>query len=102
MTPSEPISYKASSSSAFAKLHLKPKGTHQRHAYSDGSIATPTPATLHSLEDLTSKVLCNVRYIADSVAVRKEIPAAGAVAVVIEPGAEDEVGCDTEEETDGH
>lgn len=30
---------------------------------------------------------------------REEIPPAGAVAVVVEPGAEDEVCCDAEEET---
>jgi hypothetical protein len=30
--------------------------------------------------------------------VRKQVPAAGAVAVVVEPGAEDEVGRDGEEE----
>ena len=28
----------------------------------------------------------------------QQIPAAGAVAVVVEPGAKDEVGCDAEEE----
>lgn len=69
------------------------------HAHLDGRVPAPTPAALHSLEDLTPKVLCNVRNVADSITVRKEIPAAGAVAVVVEPGAEDEVGCNAEEET---
>lgn len=32
---------------------------------------------------------------------REEVPAPGAVAVVVEPGAEDEVGGDAEEDTGG-
>lgn len=39
--------------------------------------------------------------VAEGITVREEIPATGAVAVVVEPGAEDQVGGDAEEDTKG-
>ena len=66
---------------------------------SDSGVTTPTPATLYGLEDFAPKVLRNVRYVADSVAVRKQVPATSAVTVVVQPRAKDEVSCDTKEET---
>jgi len=65
---------------------------------SHSTIPTPTSRGLHRTNDLPPKVLKDIRNIADRVAVRKEVPAAGAVAVVVEPGAEDEVGSGREEE----
>lgn len=41
----------------------------------------------------------NIRDVTDGVAVRKKVPAARAVAVIVEPRAEDEVGGDTQEES---
>jgi hypothetical protein len=61
-------------------------------------ISTPTPTTLHSPRHLTRKVLRNVRDIANRITVGQKVPPACAVAVVVEPGAEDEVGGDGEEE----
>ena len=65
---------------------------------SNSRITAPTPTPLHRLENLTPKVLSDVGHVADGVAVGEQVPAAGAVAVVVEPGAENEVGCDAEEE----
>lgn len=61
-------------------------------------IALTRLAPLHRINDPASKVLEQIGNIPDGVTVRKEVPAAGAVAVVIEPRAEDEVGGDKEEE----
>lgn len=55
---------------------------------------------MDSLEDLAPEVLGDIGHVADSVAVGKKIPATGAVAVVVQPGAEDEVGCDAKEEAE--
>jgi hypothetical protein len=65
---------------------------------SNSRITAPTPTPLHRLEDLAPKVLGDVGHIADGVAVGQKVPAAGAVAVVVEPGAKDEVGCNAKEE----
>lgn len=54
---------------------------------------------MESIDYPTEPVLEEVGDIADGVAVGEEIPAAGAVAVVVEPGTEDEVGSDAEEST---
>lgn len=48
---------------------------------------------MHGVEDAAGPVLDEVGDVADGVAVGEEVPTAGAVAVVVEPGAEDEVGC---------
>lgn len=83
----------------FAKTPSKSTMQNLAYARSDGRVSAPTPTALDGLEDLTPEVLCNVGHVADGVAMREEVPAAGAVAVVVEPRAEDEIGCDTEEET---
>lgn len=54
---------------------------------------------MQSIDHPTEPVLEEVGDIANGVAVREEIPAAGAVAVVVEPRAKDEVGSDAEEGT---
>lgn len=48
---------------------------------------------------MTDPVLEDIGDIADGVTMREEIPPTGAVAIVVEPGAEDEVGGDAEEDT---
>lgn len=82
-------------SSMFAQT--PPESTMQDRAYtrSDGRVPAPTPTTLDGLEDLTPKVLRNVWHVADGIAVRKKVPAASTVAVVVEPRAKDEVGRNT-------
>jgi hypothetical protein len=40
-----------------------------------------------------------IRDIPDSIAVRKEVPSAGTIAIIVEPGAENKVSSDAEEET---
>jgi hypothetical protein len=64
----------------------------------DCRIPTSTSTALHSSSDLARKVLCNVRDITDRIAVGQQVPAASAVAVVVEPGSEDKVGGYGEEE----
>jgi hypothetical protein len=54
-------------------------------------ITAPAPASLNGLEDLAAEVLSNIRNVADGITVREQVPTAGAVAVVVEPRAEDEV-----------
>lgn len=54
---------------------------------------------MQSIDHTTDPVLEEVGEFADSVAVWEEVPATGAVAVVVEPGAKDEVGGDAEEGT---
>lgn len=64
----------------------------------DGTITTPTPTALHRVNDAPHPVFQEVGDISDGVAVRQEVPTAGAIAVVVEPGAEDQVGSRCEEE----
>jgi hypothetical protein len=61
------------------------------YGYLYSCVATPAPAPLNGLEDLAAEVLSNVRNVADGITVREQVPTAGAVAVVVEPRAEDEV-----------
>lgn len=63
------------------------------------TIATSRPCPLEGVHHPSEPVLHNVRHISDCVAVREEIPSPGTVAVVVEPGAEDEVRGGAEEET---
>lgn len=65
----------------------------------DCRVAAPTAAALDRVEHPADPVLEQVGHVAEGVAVREQVPAAGAVASVVEPGAEDEVGCDGEEES---
>lgn len=54
---------------------------------------------MERVDDATDPILHEVRNIADGIAVREQIPTPGAVAIVVEPGAEDEICSDTEEYT---
>ena len=61
-------------------------------------VASPGTSALYGVEDPPGPVLEKVGDIANRVTVRQQIPTAGAVAVVVEPGAEDEVGRRAEED----
>lgn len=63
------------------------------------AVSTPRSGTLQGVNDPTAPVLEEIWHVANCIAVREEIPASRAVAVVIEPGAKDEVCRDTEEDT---
>ena len=65
---------------------------------SHGAVPATASAALNSIQDPARPVLEEVGDVADSIAVGQEVPAAGAVAVVVEPGAEDEVGRRAEED----
>ena len=56
-----------------------------------GAVAASAPAPLHQPDDAPHPVLEQVRYVADGVAVREQVPPPRPVAVVVEPRAEDEV-----------
>ena len=68
---------------------------------SHGAVTAPAAAPLNRVEGPARPVLEEVGNVADSVAVRQEVPAAGAVAVVVEPGSEDQVGRGAEEDAGG-
>jgi hypothetical protein len=53
---------------------------------------------LYDAYDFAPQILHHVRDVTDSVAVGKKVPTTGAIAVVVEPGAEDEVRGGSEEE----
>lgn len=63
-----------------------------------GTIASPRSRPLKGVDYSSEPILEDIRHVADCVSVREEIPPTGTVAVVVEPGAENEVGSDTEEE----
>jgi hypothetical protein len=54
---------------------------------------------LQCVDHASDPVFEEVGDVAEGIAVREKVPATGAVAVVVEPGAEDEVGGDAEEDT---
>lgn len=62
------------------------------------AIPAPRPRPLKRVDHPLHPVLQDVRDIADGVGVREEVPAAGSVAVVVEPRAEDEVCGGAEED----
>lgn len=57
----------------------------------NSAIPTSRASRLHSVEHTSSPILDKVWQVLDGVGVWKCLPAAGTVAVVVEPGAEDEV-----------
>lgn len=52
---------------------------------SNSAVATPAARSLHHIDNLAPDILHNIRDVTNSVAMRKEIPTASAVAVVVEP-----------------
>jgi hypothetical protein len=63
------------------------------------TVSTPRSGALQGVNDPTAPVLEEVWHVANRIAVREEVPASRAVAVVVEPGAENEVCRDAEEDT---
>jgi hypothetical protein len=54
---------------------------------------------LECVDHASDPVFEEVGDVAEGIAVREKVPSTGTVAVVVEPGAEDEVGGDAEEDT---
>jgi hypothetical protein len=67
-------------------------------SYLYSTIPSSTPPTGHRTDHFSRPVLEQVWDISDGVAVGEEIPTSGSVAVVVEPGSEDQVGGYAEEE----
>ena len=67
--------------------------------YSNSTVSTPAARTLDRIHNLAPQILDDVWDIANSVAVGEKVPAAGAIAVVVEPGTEDKVCRGGEKET---
>lgn len=63
----------------------------------NSTVTTAASCPLNGVENAARPVLHEVWDIADSVAMGYEIPTPGAVAVVVEPGTENEVCCGSEE-----
>ena len=74
------------------QCNVDPRGT--LHS----GISAPATGTLNGGCDAAGPILNDVRNVADCVTMRQEIPAPSSVAVVVEPGAEDEVGGGYEEQ----
>jgi hypothetical protein len=66
--------------------------------YLYSTIPSSTPPTGHRTDHFSRPVLEQIWDISDGVAVGEEIPTSGAVAVVVEPRSEDQVGGYTEKE----
>lgn len=64
-----------------------------------GAVPAPRPRSLERVDHPSQPVLEYVGDVADGVAMREKIPSTSSVAVVVEPGAEDQIGRGEEEET---
>ena len=64
------------------------------------SASAPNTTPGHSVDHFLRPVFEEVRHISDGVAMGEKIPSASTVTVVVEPGTEDEVGCDSEESSE--
>lgn len=82
----------------YSELRI-PSTWHLRYIFFlHGAVASSAARPLDCVNDLSAEIFQDVGQVADGVTVREEVPAAGAVAVVVEPGAEDEVGGGGKEE----
>lgn len=63
-----------------------------------GAVPASRATALHGTGDAAAKVLDQVGQVAERVAVGHGVPASGAVALVVEPAAEDEVRSDAQED----
>jgi len=57
--------------------------------------------SLHGTNNLPKPILQYIGDVTDCITMREEIPSTGAISVVVQPGAENEVGEDGEEDTEG-
>ena len=64
------------------------------------TVPTSTAAALNGSDDSSSPVLQEIWQVSDRVSVRKEVPSACSMAAVIQPGSEDEVGRNRQEDTE--
>ena len=72
--------------------NLPPHHVSRSTTPSNSTITSPTPASLHRIQNSPCPVLEKIGDVADGVAVGQEVPAPGSVAVVVQPGSEYEVG----------
>lgn len=77
-------------------IHVRSK---RARAYSNSAVTTSRSTASECIDHRSAPVLDEVGNVADGVSVGKKVPASSAVAVVVEPRAEDQVGCDEQEET---
>lgn len=83
------------------KASLQIQVQHEATAHcSNSTVSTPRATPLQCVDHATDPILEDIRDVTDGVAVGEEVPTTGTVAVVVEPGAENEVGGDAQEETD--
>lgn len=66
--------------------------------YLYSGITTSRPATTELLHYAAAKVFQYVWKIANGVSMRYEVPASCAISVVVQPGAEDQICCDEQED----
>ena len=66
---------------------------------SDGTIPASRSAALERVDHSAEPVLENIWNVTNGIAVWKEVPATGTVAIIVEPRAENEVCSDAKEET---
>lgn len=82
-----------------SKMSIHIRHTNKGYIILYSGISSPCPGSLQRVDDPAHPILEDVRNVTNRVGVRKQVPAAGTVAVVVEPGAEDEVGRDGKEDT---
>lgn len=70
-----------------------------RYLLLDSAVSATTSGTLYCVEHLAGPVLQQVWNVSDGIAVGEEVPSSGSVTSVVQPGAENEVGRNTEEDT---
>ena len=63
-----------------------------------GSVPTSAASSLHRANHLPAPILNDIRHISDGVTVGQEIPASRPMSRVVQPGTENEVGRNGEEE----
>lgn len=80
------------------QCQCQPPQKSHRSNLSNRAVTASRPAPLERINDPSEPVLENIRNVTEGVAVREEVPATGTVAVVVEPGAENKVRGDAEEE----
>lgn len=81
------------------KVHITHYQRGRGHLYRAVPASRPRP--LQCVDHAANPVFEEVGDVTEGIAMREKVPATGAEAVVVEPGAEDEIGGDAEEDTRG-
>lgn len=69
-----------------------PTGTPHLRSFLHSTVASTASSALDGVENSASPVLHEIRNIADSITVGKQIPPSSSITVVVEPGTKYEVG----------